>query len=306
MRARHPALPALALALSTAAACGGGDPTGPGGLDGTGMVATVDGAPWVAHELSIAAGAGGAGSFTIVGAESNGGTSRSITLALYNIRGIGTYPLGTSSFMVGGRAQFSEAGTVWATPSSGVAGIVTLTDLTPTHIAGTFEYVAEISSGSSGTQSHTVTNGAFDMPLQTTGTLPAVPDNAGHVVKATVRGTPFNAASAHATTSITGGGLGFNANDLTYQIGLSLSTVNATGTYTLDQPAGRLLFVTGMGVGSPNCCWGATASDVGTITITSVTATRMKGTFSGTLQPQSGSGQTQALVIANGTFDIGR
>jgi hypothetical protein len=55
-----------------------------------------------------------------------------------------------------------------------------------------------------------------------------------------------------------------------------------------------------------HCCWGLTASDVGTVTITSVTATRLRGTFSATLQPQAGSSQTQPLTITGGTFDVGR
>jgi len=273
------------------------------------MTARVDGQPWAAHELSVAAIPGQSGSFTITGAETTGSITRSINLLMYNIRGTGTYALGVTSFVVGGRAQFAESGVVWATPSTGAAGSVTITTLTPTRIVGTFEYTAELSLGSSPTTSHTITQGAFDLPMTTaTGTLPAVPDNAGSIVRVTLGGSAFNAATAFATTSHMGNGLGLNANNDVRQITLTLPGVTTAGTYTLNQAAGRMIAVTGMGGGAsdPNCCWGLTASDLGTVTITSVTAARLIGTFSATLQPQATSTQTQPLVMTNGTFDIGR
>lgn len=303
-----PPFVAIALpALLFVAACGGGDPTGPELPGGTGMTARVDGQSWVSHELGFAAVAGPSGLFTIVGAESADATSRTISLSVWNVRGPGTYALGMLPVMVGGTGLYSEGtNTVWSTPFSGAAGEVTLTTLTAERIAGTFQFEAALSSGSSGTQTRSITQGAFDMPLSTSGSLPTVPDDAGHLVAATLAGSPFNASGASATTSLMGDGLGFNANDLDYQIVVSLAGVTTAGDYTLDQAAGRLLIVTGMGAGSANCCWGAQAGDTGTITITSVSATRFSGTFSGTLQAQPGSAQTQPLVITGGSFDIGR
>lgn len=271
------------------------------------MTAVVDGAPWSAHELSVAAIPGQSGLFTITGADNSSGGSVSINLALYNVRGPGAYPLGVSFEIVGGWAQYSTGGVVWATPYSGAAGVVNITTLTPTRIAGTFEYVAELSSGSSGTQSHTITNGQFDLPMTTTsGTLPTVPEQAGSIIRATIGGNAFNAASGFATTSHMGNGLGFNAHDLVYQLSLSLAGITTAGTYTLSQSSNRLINISGLGQGSPVCCWGLQANGSGTVTITSVTATRLKGTFSATLYPQAGSGQTGTLAITNGTFDIGR
>jgi hypothetical protein len=273
------------------------------------MTARVDGQQWTAVALGVAAIPGQSGTFTITGSEAGNNVSRSINLALYNIRAPGTYPFGVGSEMVGGRAQYSTAGVVWATPNNGASGSVTITTLTPTRIVGTFEYTAQLSSGSSTTASHSITDGKIDIPMTTaSGSLPAVPANAGSVVKATIGTNAFNASTATASTSNFGNGLGFNSHNQTYQLQVSLASVTTAGTYSLNQPAGRTISVTGFGGGSssPQCCWGLNALDVGTVTITSVTASRIIGTFSGTLRPQSISTQTQPLVIAGGTFDVGR
>jgi hypothetical protein len=54
-----------------------------------------------------------------------------------------------------------------------------------------------------------------------------------------------------------------------------------------------------------SCCWGGNAGDTGTIVITSLTPARVKGTFSGTLQPPTGKPATTPLVITDGVFDLG-
>lgn len=55
-----------------------------------------------------------------------------------------------------------------------------------------------------------------------------------------------------------------------------------------------------------NCCWGGDKpGDTGTIVITSLAPTRVKGTFSGMLLPQTGKPATAPLMIADGTFDVG-
>jgi hypothetical protein len=52
------------------------------------------------------------------------------------------------------------------------------------------------------------------------------------------------------------------------------------------------------------CCYGI-LGDVGTLTITSLTTTRIKGTFTASLRPQPGTAATGTLTISSGTFDIG-
>ncbi len=51
--------------------------------------------------------------------------------------------------------------------------------------------------------------------------------------------------------------------------------------------------------------WGTQYSEVpGTITITSLTDSRVTGTFSFTAEPSPSSSQTETLTVVNGQFDI--
>jgi hypothetical protein len=303
MRMRHRGTCAAVLILSFLTACGR-DTTGLPTSNAP-LTARIDGSVWAAGNLNVFAVADPGGIYSLVGTSPDG---RTIGITFYSIRGAGTYPLGVTSSVVGGVAQYADEAIVWATPASGEAGTGTITELSPTRIAGTFEFTATLALGVSATQTHTITDGTFDLDLETGGSLPIVPDDAGSVITATVEGAAFNAAAVYATTSSAGNGVGFDALNLVYGLGVSLAGVAAAGTYSLDHAAGRRFAVGGPngGTADPKCCWGSGASDVGTITITSLTAARMQGTFDATLQPVAGSQQTQPLVITNGTFDVGR
>src|SRR4029078_8310558 len=81
------------------------------------------------------------------------------------------------------------------------------------------------------------------------------------------------------------------------------------GTFQLSNASGNILQAWDPKAVKPagaRCCWGVSA-DVGTITITSLTKTRAKGTFSATLSPQPGTAAVTIgpLTITNGSFDIG-
>lgn len=272
------------------------------------MTARVDGPRWTAVPVSVAAIPGQRGLFAITGTETVNNVTQSINLLFYNIRGPGTYPFGVSTEMVGGTAQYAASGNVWSTPINGASGTFTITTLTPTRIVGEFEYTAQVSAGTATPQTRSITEGEFDIPMTTpSGSLPVVPDNAGSVVKGLIGGTAFNAATASVNASNLGNGLGFNSHNSKYQLQVSLAGVTAKGTYSLNQPASRYIAVTGFGGGtsSPQCCWGANAGDVGTVTITDVTATRLKGNLTATLRPATNSTQTQPLTVS-GDFDIGR
>jgi hypothetical protein len=154
-----------------------------------------------------------------------------------------------------------------------------------------------------------VTNGVFDLTLRTSsGTLPAVPENAGSIVSATINGTAFNAWNGNANLGHLGDGLGFSSSGGTYTVSMNLPGVAAPGTYSLNQAAARFIHIRELArtASDPNCCWGGNAADVGTIVITSVTPARMQGTFSGTVNRSSSTGTASSLVITNGTFTIGR
>jgi hypothetical protein len=267
------------------------------------MTARIDGRPWSAGKLNAVAEARHGGVFALYGAASDG---RSIGIVLANIRGPGTYALGVEPSVVGGLAEFGEAAVVWATPMSGSAGSVTIGVLTPLRIAGTFEFTGALVLGSSRATTRAITEGTFDFELETGGTLPSVPENAGSVVRMTLGGAPFNAASV--IEEDVAGGIEFAAANLTHQMLVRLAGVTSPGSYALDHAAARTITVRGRlgGNADPYCCWGGTPSDVGTVTITSLTDARVQGTFSATLQPVPGTAQTQPLVLAGGTFDVGR
>jgi hypothetical protein len=106
------------------------------------------------------------------------------------------------------------------------------------------------------------------------------------------------------------GGAGVQVSTTTKDHGISLllSGVTAPGTYSLSSTgAARIISAGHNGGDAHHCCWGGGSSgaDVGTIAITSLTAARVRGTFSATLQPVPGKPATSPLTVTNGTFDVG-
>jgi len=301
----------LVLALG---ACGDGgndddDGGNGGGGGGTGaFTAEVDGVDWAASDNTISAQVVAAvpGAYTIVGTDVLSGSDvAGITLTLYNVRGLGTYPLGTFPTVVGGIATYAEAiggsSVAWVTQYTGAAGTVTLTALTPTRIAGTFSYTAE-DPGTGGVRE--ITNGQFDLPLTSSGTLPTLPDNAGSRLTGTFGGTAYNAAMVAVTQS---GASGFSVTSFngTYSASILLDGITAAGTYpvSLASPT-RIIAVNATTGASPRPSWGTGAGTSGSVTITSISATRVQGTYTGTLQPTASTPGAGALSVS-GTFDVG-
>lgn len=303
-----------ALSVAAIGACGGGDSNGPGG-GSSGFTAKIDGQSWEALPISIAARAipGVAGGVLVLGTQTTGGVSRSLTISLYNITGPGTYALGVSSEVFGGIGQVGEgmggsSSNAWITENTGTAGTITLTRLSGGRIAGTFSYVADPGQNNTVGGTRTVTDGRFD--LEFTGTIVPVPANVGSKVSASFGGQPYNAWSVNGLLQDHLGGPGFQFSTSTKEHGLSvlLSGVTAPGTYSISHTGEIRSIGAGRNGGDANhCCWGGggSAADVGTITITSITSTRVQGTLSATLQPSPGQPATTPLVITNGTFDVG-
>jgi hypothetical protein len=300
------------LVLMAAGGCGGdGDGDGDNGPDGGSsgpFTAVVDGTAWAADELTIAAqpAAGVPGTFVIVGSQVVSPTDvRSITLSLYNVRGTGTYALGVLPNVIGGIGTYGQGGgssaTAWVTPLNGYAGTLTLTALTASRIAGTFAFDA---SDNASSVRH-VTQGAFDVPLNSGGTLPTVPDNAGGRVSGTVGGAAYN-ASLVAITQSGASGVAFSTTSDTLGLTISLTGVTATGTYditTQSAASGRYVVVNSIGA-SPVRSWGTGNGTSGSVVVTSLTATRVRGTFTATLGPQLNGGATTPLTVS-GDFDVG-
>jgi hypothetical protein len=305
----------LSLCVALLSGCGGGGNTPPGGAGGPGFRAKIDGQSWQADPIGTSAAAvpGVPGSLVIVGAQASGGVTRGVTLTLYNISSTGTYPLGVSSDVFGGIGQVGEGSgggnaQSWIT-DDGAAGTLTLTTLSGGQIAGTFAFVASPGHSNTVGGTRTVTDGSFDLAFS--GTLSPVPANVGSKLGATLGGQSYNAStvSAVATSPLGGPGLQISTLNKDHGISITLSGVSAPGTYALSNTGGnaRLMGAGRNGGDAGHCCWGGgnTGADVGSVTITSLTADRVKGTFTATLQPVPGKPASIPLSVTDGSFDVG-
>jgi hypothetical protein len=287
---------AVVTACSTQPSSTGGGGTFTADLDGTHFQAT-------ANYISTS-GTGGVvpGSAIITGTQINGTNTTSISLSIGYITGTGTYPLGVNQLTTAGGTLIiqnttgsSSAG--WTTGFSGDAGTITITGISSSQITGTFTCTAQPQIGTSGS-SKSVTNGKFTVPLGGFAFAPA--SNPGSLIKATLGGTAFNAATISGQGS--GGTFGTLGTSTTTAgvvntVSLTVSgTVVAGGTFPLIPPAGGGTYVA-LNVTLGNSTFGGTgAGDSGSVTITSLSGGRAKGTFSGTL--------LGGLNVTNGTFDV--
>lgn len=311
----------LIAALATAG-CGSksSSVTGPGPGPGPGgsspMTAVINGTPWAADPLTSA----GAVHYSIPGyyfisgtRVTSASTAEFLTLILYNIATPGTYPLGMGPSGFGGTGQVGNQVNGWLTPLSGAAGTVTISTLTSSRIAGTFAFVADSGFGGASGQ-RTVTNGTFDFPISTSGTVPPLPDNAGSRVSATLGGVAWNAATVASLFAPSGPPiLAISSANTSRYMSFSLTGVTAPDTVALQNFAPAVMLQVFDANGTPRYGGrshigpGSTlvSDDTGEIAITSFTATRVRGTFSARLAPAFGSTATDTLVVTNGSFDVG-
>jgi hypothetical protein len=284
---------ATAMMLGLLVSCGGDGGSGPNGGDAS-FSATIDGSAFTALAASTVAQISNQGNFAIVGGNSTG---TSITLILYSIGAPGTYPLGVSGTVRGGLATVGSSSSSFSTPASGTAGSVTITQVSTSHIAGTFNFVAGASP-----VTRTVTDGTFDLPVTGNGSI-TVPDYAGSRVDGTINGTPWNAAAVVMVAAPSSGTLAVGFSNLTYQMNLIISGWTGIGTYTLNTGVSRQMTVLATD-GSLKVWGGSGTLSTGTFTVTNASATRISGTYDVTLAT-SGIGQAPGNLHLVGTFDIG-
>lgn len=293
--------------------CGGKSATGPNTPPpppppaGGPMTATVDGQSFGTTTFTAATHAA-TGSYVISAQSVAGLNSKAITLILSNISGTGTYPLGTGAGVEGGLATYVENGAGWGTPLSGQAGTITLTTLTDTRIKGSFSFTAtEHTGGATGTR--TLTGGTFDLALTTTGTFAPVPESRRNIVSATIDGRSFKASTV---ASLMSGGRFFviSSSDTKYAVSFSFDNLTAPGTYPISSLPAVLSSVsigasTAEGQSGPDCCWSSALGGTGSVVVTSVTPSRVTGTFAFTLN-KSGGGATGPVTVTGGSFSLGR
>lgn len=298
----------ILLAVTLISACGGDTgPSGGGNADGH-MTAKINGQAFASDpayvNLGVTVQAVAPGLYVIAGAHVNGSNSQDITISVYNVRGPGTYPIGVGATVVGGSGIVAENGGGWGTDLSGNAGSITITTLTATRIKGTFNFTAKaVTGGATGTR--TVSDGDFDLKVNSGGSLPVVPDQNGSSASGTIGGNAWNASTVAGL--ISGATFLVNAGNTAYSTTITITNFGGAGTYPLETGTqARTVAVSGPSTDpqGSNCCWGAGAGMSGNITISSVTSTRIKGSFDVTLVPTPGTGAV-GNITATGSFDLG-
>ena len=276
------------------------------------MTAKVDGAAFVASNPSItSANQIAPGSYSFSGLQSSTTAATIITVTLANIRGPGTYPLGVGPQVPGGSVILAVATAGWISPMTGADGSITITSLSTTEIAGTFNFIVTASSSGATPATRTITEGDFHLPVKQLTTIGAIPDNAGSTLTMTANGSAFNGAFAQASLNTISGSPGqflvIASSNSTRGFGITLSGVTGPGTYALGNTSTvtrqmQFSFVSNVLANT----WSSIGpGSSGSVIITSMTSTRIKGTFSGVLGPAPGFSSPGTATIANGVFDIG-
>jgi hypothetical protein len=300
----------LVVLLAMVLGCGGG---GSGG-SGSGFTAKINGTPWAAEPIGVSArpNLGVPGGFIIVGSQEVNGLSHGITIDLNSISGPGTYPLGVGLGIFGGGASVGEGkgggdANLWPTALDGLGGTINITTLSGGRIVATFEFVGVPDKKNTAGGTRMVTEGKIDLAYMEP--LSKVPDDVGSMVGATLNGKRYNAwAASGRLQDYTGGaGVTFDSHSSLNRLSLMMVGVTAPGSYPISNGMPQRSLTVGLNGGDAgSCCWGQNAGgDTGTIVVTSLSPARVKGTFSGTLQPQPGKPATTPLVITDGVFDIG-
>lgn len=296
---------ALSLTFATLAACGGNTVADPGGGNNqTNMSAKIDGVLWQ-PDLAAQAVNAAPGLYSITGFRTTTPNNYTMVLSLYNIKGPGTYPLGVITTVFGGSALLSQPpSNGWSTPLNGTAGEIVITTLTATRMVATFSFdTAPLQTGSPGNPR--VTEGRLDIPVTGTGGFALA--NQGSKMSGNIGGTFVASAVAGNLTNAGGSNPIFTlvANNGTRSITMSIANMTGQGTYPLQATTPvRSIQTSGM-PGNLTATWGSQlAGGSGSITISSVTADRFIGSFTGTLMPVAG-GATGSLPVS-GTFELAR
>ncbi len=284
-------------------ACGGDSgPSGPGGGGGGGgnlLQARIDGALWTATPALIQASSNTSqlvGSLLFMGSTQTA-PARTLSIHLGRISVPGTYPLGVNTGThAGGTLTMSVGSESWWTPLNGNAGQITISSIANGRVRGTFRARLQRLGGSGNTTAIEVTDGEFDVPINPGYAVPPV-DDRGSTATGTVGGQQWYAA-----TVVGGGGgsstVAISASNDDYLIAIALAPPE-TGTAPLSQaqlPVRTVTVVKAPGGEG----WGTMPGASGTVTLSSVTATRVQGTLDVTL-PATGGGTP---ITLNLTFDV--
>lgn len=279
------------LLLALAAACSSGS-TGPNpppeGNDNV-FTATIDGQAWSASPLTITSASNTSqlpGTLIFSGSTMTQ-PSRALVMHLGRIPGPGTYPLGVNTGTnAGGTLSFVEGSVSWWTPLMGDEGTVTITSMSGGRVRGTFTATLKPLAGGTGTIE--VTNGAFNVPINPGYNAPAA-DNLGSEISGSIGGQEFHGATvlgfADAGTVIVSASTDEYLMTITMapaEVGTLPLTLNAS------VPLRTVSVVRSSAFGSGS--WGTLQGASGSVTISSLTATRIAGSTTVTLTGTGGGG----------------
>ena len=135
------------------------------------------------------------------------------------------------------------------------------------------------------------------------------PENKGSMATATLNKKPYTAAGAYARLLDFTGLPGITITTINSENGYSLilQGVTAEGSYPINNTSPSSVSIVGgrNGGTAETCCWqSANAGSTGTVIITEITATRIKGAFTANLKPNAGKPAIADLLIEDGAFDV--
>jgi hypothetical protein len=172
-----------------------------------------------------------------------------------------------------------------------------------TRIAGTFSFVATRVVNFTETDSRAVAGGSFDVPVTGSGTLD-IPVNIGSTVTGTVRDSAFFATEVSVVDVPSNGKLVLDMRQVSRYVTLNIPDFTGVGTYKLGTGTGRIVQLYAPIGTFPSEWGGSEATTAGTVTITSVTASRVQGTIAASLVPTFAPLNTAPALISI-SFDIG-
>jgi len=224
--------------------------------------------------------------------------------------GVGTYTVGPIS-ATNAQLSVGNPASGWQAAGASGSGTVTLTTLTSTSASGTFSFSLVAVPGTGATGSRSITEGVFNVTLTTT-PPPAATPNGGNTFSTLIDGAPWTSSLSRRAT-LTGNFLLLTGSDTNLRV-ISLAVPLSAGL--LIPPSGpatvSLAFspnpagsgVVTMVLGAQNWDNGHAGAD-GTLTITSLSATRITGTFTVTLvNNPNNAAPVPTARLTSGQFDM--
>jgi Family of unknown function (DUF6252) len=238
-------------------------------------------------------------------------TSRSTTLSFAlppTSAGTGTYVLGPSS-AANAMILIGNPAAGWQAAVGTGSGTIVIGTLTSTRASGTFSFTLAAVPGTGATGTKTITEGSFDVTLTTVPT-PAPTPTSGSTISVLIDGAPWTSSLSRRATltnnflTITGQDTSFRV--ITIVVPLSAGLLvppSQPPTITLDFTSG-VHGVATMVLGAQNWDNGHDGGQ-GSFTVTSISATRVTGTFTVTLVNNPiNVAPVPTARLTSGTFDM--